>query len=214
MSLIVHPMRRPLLNKTEIDAWRSVPSSIISDERNRSGAANASIGALSQGRMVGQAFTVQAIAADNLAIHHAIAKAFPGAVLVIDAGGYRGNAVWGGITQRAAELRGLAGVVIDGCVRDVADIRASLMPCYAAGVVPAGPHKGWGGTINGTVQIGGCPVDPGDLVVGDEDGVAVVPFNQREVLLAGCLKRMRFEDEVMRRLQDGETTLEILNLDG
>ena len=146
----------------------------------------------------------------HLAVHHAIAVAFPGAVLAIDAGGYMKNAVWGGITHRAAELRTLGGIVIDGCIRDAAEIRASALPCYAAGVVPAGPHKGWGGTINGPIQIGGCPVQPGDILVGDDDGIAVVPFDERGELLQRCVARMAFEESVLHRLDGGESTVEIL----
>lgn len=213
MALIVRPFTRPLLDEAEIAPWRSIPTAILSDERNRAGAADGSIRAMTSGStMVGQAYTVSAMAGDNLAIHHAIATAFPGTVLAIDAGGYLRNAVWGGITHRAAELRRLAGIVVDGCIRDVAEIRASALPCYAAAIVPAGPHKGWGGTINGSIQIGGCVVEPGDIVVGDDDGVAVVPFDERADLLKRCIARMAFEQSVLRRLDGGETTVEILGL--
>ena len=206
-------MPHPVLNEEYLAGWKAIPAAIISDELNRAGATDASIVPMaSRATMVGQAFTVSVMAGDNLAIHHAIAAAFPGAVLVIDAGGYRKNAVWGGITHRAAELRRLGGVVIDGCIRDIADIRASALPCFASGVVPAGPHKGWGGTINAPVQVGGCPVSAGDIVVGDHDGVAVVPFGQREWLLDACRKRMAFELDVLRRLENGETTVDILGL--
>jgi 4-hydroxy-4-methyl-2-oxoglutarate aldolase len=97
-------------------------------------------------------------------------------------------------------------------VRDVAELRASDLPCYAAGIVPAGPHKGWGGAINGPVQVGGCIVLPGDIIVGDDDGIAVVPFDRRAELLADCGKRKSSEEAIIRRLEAGETTVEILGL--
>lgn len=213
MPLVVNPMPRPILDQAEIQQWRDIPTTIISDELNRSGTTDASIVPRSASAgMAGQAVTVNTMAADNLAIHHAIAEAFPGAVLVVDAGGHRANAVWGGITQRAGELRRLAGVVIDGCVRDIAEIRKSPLPCFAAGVVAAGPHKNWGGTINAVVQVGRCTVAPGDIVVGDDDGIVVVPFDRRGELLEGCRKRIAFEASVIRRLEEGETTVQILGL--
>jgi 4-hydroxy-4-methyl-2-oxoglutarate aldolase len=213
MSLIIHEMPQPLLDENQLAPWRSVPTALISDELNRSGTADASIKPVRPGKaMVGQAMTVEAMAADNLAIHHAVSAAPAGIVLVIDAGGYRRNAVWGGILHRAAELRGLAGIVVDGCVRDVAELRASDLPCHAAGIVPAGPHKGWGGAINVPVQVGGCVVQPGDIIVGDDDGIAVVPFDRRADLLAACDRRKSAEEEIIRRLEAGETTVEVLGL--
>jgi 4-hydroxy-4-methyl-2-oxoglutarate aldolase len=213
MSLIVHDMPEPLLPSPELSPWRAVPTAILSDELNRGGTADASISPVRPVvGMVGQAITVSAMAADNLAIHLAVSSAPPGTVLVVDAGGYRRNAVWGGILHRAAELRGLAGVVIDGCVRDIAELRASPLPCYAVGVVPAGPHKGWGGTINGPVQVGGCLVRPGDIVIGDDDGIAVVPIERRTELLQLCTRRIEAERAFLERLAAGETTVEILGL--
>lgn len=213
MSVTVRDYPGSGLSREAIAAWREVPTAIASDELDRAGAADAGLKPIGRpGPIAGPAFTVRAMVADNLAIHHAVALAPPGAVLVIDAGGFDRNAVWGGILHRAAELRGIAGVVIDGCVRDRAEIAASALPCFARGVVPAGPHKGFGGEINATVQIGALPVAPGDLVLGDADGIAVVPATRADALHPRCLARIEAEAQTIRRLEAGETTVAILGL--
>lgn len=201
------------LSPAEVEKWRAVPAAIASDELNRSATPDAGLKRITpDAPLAGLAFTVRAMAGDNLALHHAVARAVPGSILMIDAGGYDRNAVWGGILHKMAQARGVAGVVVDGCVRDVAEIRASPVACYARGQVPAGPHKGWGGEINGNVQIGGAVVRPGDLVIGDEDGLAVIPFEDREAIYLRCRERMRAEAEIVRRIEAGETTVEIMKL--
>jgi 4-hydroxy-4-methyl-2-oxoglutarate aldolase len=214
MSVIVNDLPQSNWPDALLKAWRGIPTAIISDELNRAGTMDAGIKCLSsRASFAGPAMTVQTMAADNLAIHRAVSMAMRGAVLVVDAGGYDRNAVWGGILHRAAGIRGVAAVVIDGCVRDVAELRESALPCFARGVVPAGPHKGWGGVIGGPIQAGGCPVLPGDLIVGDEDGVAVVPADLAETLLQRCRERIEAEGVILARIEAGETTVEIFGLD-
>ena len=120
----------------------------------------------------------------------------PGEVLVVDAGGYQDTAVWGGIMTRAAVQRGLAGLVVDGAVRDVAEIRELGFPCFARAAVPAGPHKGFGGIIDGPISCAGCPVKPGDLVLGDDDGVCVVPLERAQKLLTASLDKIAQEERI------------------
>jgi len=198
----------------ELDAWRCLATAIISDELNRSGTMDCGIRPIGpvDTVFVGPALTVRTMIGDNLAIHHAVAEAPAGAFLVIDAGGLGPNAVWGGVLQKAAEMRGVAAVVVDGCVRDTADIRASQVPCFARGTVPAGPQKAWGGEINGTISAGGCTVAAGDLIVADADGIAVVPMEGRSGIRARAQQRMRDEKAIIERLQAGETTVRIFGL--
>ena len=213
MALSIFDFPHTPFDAETIAAWCDIPTAIVSDELNRSGALTAEIKPLNPNwSMVGPAMTVRTMAADNLAIHHAIALAPKGIVLVIDAGGYLRNAVWGGILHYAAELRGIAGIVVDGSIRDAAVLRNSSLPCFARGIVPAGPHKAWGGEINSPIQAGGCAVHPGDLMIGDADGVVVVPAAGASELLAKCRKRIDDERGVIQRLKDGETTVSIMGL--
>ena len=213
MALHINAFPDHALTHAELEAWRAIPASIASDELNRASTPDAGLKKISSNTpLVGLAFTVRTMAGDNLALHHAVSRAVPGSILMIDAGGYDRNAVWGGILHTAARLRGVVGVVVDGCIRDVAEIRSSPVACYARGHVPAGPHKGWGGEINVTVQIGRAAVKAGDLVIGDEDGLTFIPFEDRAAVLERCRKRIAAEAEVVRRIEAGETTVEIMKL--
>lgn len=213
MALHIGEFPAHALTEQELRAWRAVPAAIASDELNRACTPDAGLKPVAAGGpLVGLACTVRTMAGDNLALHHAVARAVPGSVLMIDAGGYERSAVWGGILHKAAQMRGLAGIVVDGCIRDLADIRASPLACYARGAVPAGPHKGWGGEINGAIQIGGAVVRAGDLVIGDEDGLAIVPYEDRAAVLDRCLRRIAMEADMLRRIEAGETTVEIMGL--
>lgn len=213
MSVIVKDVSWSPLTEAELLGWKEVSTAIVSDELNRSATMDAGIKCVTQySRFVGRTMTVQTMAADNLAIHHAMSMAIAGAVLVVDAGAYDRNAVWGSILHKAAEIQGLAAVVIDGCVRDVAELRVSGVPCFARGVVPAGPHKGWGGSINSPIQAGGRVIHPGDLLIGDDDGVVVIPSADEPGLLARCLARIEAEAVTIARLEAGETTARILGL--
>ncbi len=180
-----------------LERWRGVPPAIVSDCMNRSNVMAAAIKPVAAGmRVIGQARTVTCMVGDNSAVHMAIGMIGRGEVLVVDAGGYEDTAVWGGIRTRAALQRGLAGLVVDGAVREVAEIRELGFPCFARAAVPAGPHKGFGGIIDGPISCAGCPVKPGDLVLGDDDGVCVVPLERAEELLAASLDKIAQEERI------------------
>ena len=212
MALIVRPAPPLLLTSEALLAWAEIPTAIISDEMNRF-ATSAGLRPVGEVRpFAGPALTVQVKAGDNAALHYAVAGAAKGTVLVCDAAGHTGTAVWGGILHHAARQRGIVAVIIDGAVRDVADLRASEVPVYARGVTPGGPHKGWGGVINGVVQVGGCAVSAGDLVVGDDDGIGIIPQAFAGELLPLCRARLAKEQQTMQAISEGRTTLELLNL--
>ena len=167
------------LQADELAVWRGAEAAAVSDCLERSQAMDAGIQPLDPGmQVVGQARTVRCMAGDNSALHAALEICEPGDVIVADAGGYLGNAVWGGLMTEAARRKGIAGLVIDGAVRDRSEIVAAAFPCFARGTVPAGPHKNFGGAIDGPVACGGVAVHPGDLVVGDGDGVTIVPLSR------------------------------------
>ena len=213
MALELKAAPEGLMSDAELAAWHDIPPAVISDELNRTGAMAAAIKPLAPGmKVVGQALTVQTMVGDNAALHYCLTVAWPGAVIVVDARGHLGTAVWGGILTYAAKHVGIAGVVIDGSVRDVAELRESGVAVYARGAVPSGPHKGWGGSVNVSVQCGGVAVDPGDLIVADDDGVVVVARRQMDGLLERCRARVAKEKTILEQIDAGVTTVELQGL--
>ncbi len=165
--------------------YATIATSLISDNLDRLAGAVGLRPYHAGGPLVGTALTVRTRRGDNLAIHAALRIARPGDVIVIDGEGDLGQALVGEIILAAAEAKGVAGFVIDGAIRDVAAIGKSTLPCYARGVIHRGPYKNGPGRINVPVAIGGLVVNPGDLVVGDEDGVvALAPWLAVELLPA------------------------------
>ena len=163
-------------------------------------------------KLAGPARTVRCRPGDNLALHLAIAKAFPGEVLVADYGGSFESGPFGEIMALACQLRGVAGLVIDGTVRDSEQIAALGLPVFARGVNIRGTTKLDRGEIGTTVTICGTPVAPGDVVVADADAVIVIPGGEVDRALSAAEARAAREAESMRRLRDGESTLDILGL--
>ncbi len=213
MAIRRHDVHFERLSPEALAAWGEIPPAVASDCMNRENFMAAAIKPVRAGTtLVGQARTVTSMVGDNGVSHVATALLGPGEVLVIDAGGYQDVAVWGGVATRAAMARGAAGVVIDGAVRDVAEIRELGFPCYARAAVPGGPHKGFGGTIDGAIACAGCPVAPGDIVLGDDDGVAVVPLAAQAALLAACRDKLTQEEDWLAELAAGKTMAEILGI--
>ncbi len=204
MPLYRHDTRFERLADRALTAWAAIPPAIASDCLNRGQVMAARIKPLAPGtRLTGQARTVACMVGDNSAIHAAIRLIGPGDVLVIAAGGYTDTALWGGLLTQAALARGAAGVVLDGAARDIAEIREAGFACFAAAAVPAGPHKGFGGTLDGVIACAGCTVAPGDIVLGDDDGIAVVPLGRAEAVLADCHAKLAQEEESLERLRQG-----------
>ncbi len=202
------------LTPEALAAWAEIPPAVASDCMNRENFMAAAIKPVRAGTtLVGQARTVTSMVGDNGVSHVATVLFEPGEVMVIAGGGHDDGAVWGGVAPRAAWARGIAGVVIDGAVRDVAEIRELGFPCYARAVVPGGPHKGFGGTIDGAIACAGCPVSPGDIVLGDDDGIAVVPLAQQAALLPICRDKLIQEENWLAEIAAGKTMAEILGLD-
>jgi 4-hydroxy-4-methyl-2-oxoglutarate aldolase len=180
---------------------------------NRFQTLDASIKSLHIGRrMAGPAFTVQAMPSCNWGAHQALALAKRGDVLVIDAQGSSRNAVWGYVMTVAAKNIGLAGVVIDGCIRDAMENRGDTLPIFCKGICSGGPHKGWPENINVAISCGGVAILPGDIIVGDDDGVVAVPVDKVNEVLDEAVKRMKIEQDWYERLKKGETTLELLGM--
>lgn len=193
------------LTEEQLAPWRDVPPAIVSDVMNRTQVMDGRIKPLQDGMtLCGQARTIDVMVGDNGAPHMAIGLMEPGEIMVIDAGGFLGTAVWGGIMTRAAMQRQIGGLVVDGAVRDVAEIRELGFATFSAGAVPAGPHKGHGGIIDGIISCAGCPVKSGDIVLGDDDGVAVVPLERQEELLAKSQQKIAQENETNANTAKGD----------
>jgi 4-hydroxy-4-methyl-2-oxoglutarate aldolase len=163
-------------------------------------------------RMVGPAFTVKCFIGDLKAVLRAIDLAHPGDVLVIDAGGSARATAWGGTSALAAKMRGLSGCVTNGAVRDLDELVEIGFPVFAAGVSVRGTvklHPGWNSIM---VCVGGVSVRPGDIVVGDADGVVVVPIEQAEDICAQAAMQRKKEREIERRLRAGESVTKIFGI--
>lgn len=178
--------------------YATIATSLISDNLDRLPGAVGLRPYHAGGQMVGTALTVRTRQGDNLAIHAALKIARPGDVIVVDGGGDLSQALIGEIIMANAESLGLAGFVLDGAIRDVSAIRQSWLPCYARGVIHRGPYKNGPGQINAPVSVGGLVVNPGDLVVGDEDGVIAVSPELAVQLLPGIRAQ---EDRERQKLE-------------
>jgi 4-hydroxy-4-methyl-2-oxoglutarate aldolase len=195
------------------DAWRQLPATVVSDCLDRSGAMDGRIRLLSGERLLGPAYTVRTVVGDSAATHRALRHAPAGHVLVLSAEGGLERAVWGGVLTEAALRCGLVGAVVDGVVRDLAQIRALGFPLFARGSSAAGPHKGGRGSCGEVVQCGGVVVAPGDLVLGDMDGVVVIPAAKVDAVAKDALERLRVEEAWIERIRSGEKSADILGID-
>ena len=159
------------------------------------------------------AFPVRCTPGDNLAIHVAVARAPAGHVLVVDVGSERELGYWGEVLTTGAQARGLAGLVIDGCVRDVAALAAQGFPVFSTGIALPGATKDRPGTIGHPAAVGGVEVTLGDWLVGDVDGVTVVPGDAVADVVAAGQAREAKERGFFEQLRSGATTLDLLGLD-
>ncbi len=213
MALQRHRVDFEVLSPETLALWHKIPPAVAGDCMNRTQCMAGAIKPVGAGMaLVGQARTVQSMVGDNSISHAAVALTRPGEVLVIAAGGVPDVAVWGGVATRAAIARGIAGVVIDGAVRDLVELRELGLPVYASAVVPAGPHKGFGGMIDGAIACAGCPVKPGDVVLGDDDGVVVVPLERQAAILAAGQAKLEAEERWLEAIAAGKTMAEVLGL--
>lgn len=180
-------------------------ASILADVAGRRGTLHGRIQGLHKSmRIAGPAFTVEVRPGDNLMLHAALAQARPGDVIVVDGKGDLGCALTGFLMVSQAKAAGLGGFVIDAAVRDTGEICESGFPVFAAGANPNGPTKGLPGRVNWPVSVGGVTVHPGDLVVGDGDGVVVVPREQAQQVVDAAQAKLDFEHSFLESLQRGD----------
>jgi RraA family protein len=193
----------PQVDEKIIATLREIPVALLSDNLRRS---SGSVGLQPYHRpapLAGTAVTVRTRGGDNLTLLRAFEFCRQGDVLVIDAGGDVTNAVIGGILSFYASTIGVAGVVIDGAIRDVAEIRERAFPVYARGVNHRGPYKDGPGEINVPVCIGGMVVNPGDIVVGDQDGLLAFTQAEAPALIEKAMAQLRKEEQTMQAMREG-----------
>jgi len=164
-------------------------------------------------RLAAPAYPVHCTAGDNLAVHVGVTRAPSGSVLVVDVGDVPELGYWGEVLTTAAESRGLVGLVIDGCVRDVAALAGHGFPVFSTGVALPGATKQRPGTVGAPAAVGGVQVAAGDWIVGDADGVTVVPSGTLAEVLAAGQARAAKEAGFFEALRGGATTVELLGLD-
>jgi len=188
-----------------IAALRDIPVAALSDNMHRN------IGTVGlhpyhrpvKQTMAGTAVTARSRGGDNLTYLRALEFCRPGDVLVVDAGGDLNNAVVGGILSFYAAGIGVAGVVIDGAIRDVAEIREREFPVYARGVTHRGPYKDGPGEINVPISVGGMVVNPGDIVVGDQDGLLAIPQEGALELIEKAIAHLQAEAKTIQAMKEG-----------
>ena len=187
-----------------MNRFNYIPTAHISDSMQRLHAAGAALRPMHRsGKLIGNAVTVKVRPGDNLMVHKAIDTAQPRDVIVVDAGGDLSQAIIGELMMRHAQRRGIAGLVINGAVRDMGTISNDIYPVYAAGITHRGPYKDGPGEINFPVSIGGMVIHPGDIIVGDEDGVVAIPLADAEAVLVLTEALRLREEKVMREILDG-----------
>jgi regulator of RNase E activity RraA len=193
-----------------VEQFRGLASANISDVQGKQNTLDARVkpAYLPMGHLCGTAITVKARPGDNLLSTKAIHMAQPGDVIVISGGFDMNLSVWGGVMSAMARKKGIAGVVTDGLVRDVAETRESGLPVFSIGLTPVGPTKEGAGQINLPISCGGVVVNPGDIIVGDEDGVVVIRKEDAEAVLERTQARMELESTWFAQIARGETILE------
>ena len=198
-----------------VEAARKFQASILADVGGRRGTLGGRIQPLSRSmKVAGPAFTVEVRPGDNLMIHAALQLAQPGDVIVVDGKGDLSCALTGALMAAHAQKAGIAGFVIDAAVRDTDDCAKGSFPIFAAGANPNGPLKNSGGRINWPVSLAGTTVNPGDLIVGDADGVVVVPRETAAATAEAAGRRVANEEAKRPRFAAGELGLDMNKMRG
>lgn len=200
----VYPVARRI-DSDLVARFAKLPVANVSDSMGRMFAGGASLRPMHRdGVLAGPAITVKTRPGDNLMIHHALDIAEPGDVIVVDGGGDLTNALVGGLMIAHATSRRLGGLVIFGAIRDSKEIALGDFPVFATGVTHRGPYKDGPGEINVPIAIDGMVVHPGDLVLGDQDGVLAVRIDEAGPLLLAAERKHAAETDQMARIQRGE----------
>jgi RraA family protein len=188
----------------QIEGYRKVPVANVSDSMSRMTAGGANLRPMHRsGVLAGPALTVKCRPGDNLMLHYALDLAQPGDVIVVDAGGDLTNAITGELMVAYAIKKRLGGFVINGAIRDAATIAAGDFPVFAAGVTHRGPYKDGPGEINVPVAINGMVIEPGDMIIGDEDGLLCIPFDDVDAVFKKASAKHAAETQQLLDIAEG-----------
>jgi len=216
MSTVIETPTQKRLSKKQIDAWRPITSAIAADQLGGKAHADARIRPirpLGGAKLIGNAVTAWCEPADYGPVHHAIAVAEAGDVIVIAAGGRCDAALIGELLSTAARRKGIAGVVVDGAIRDVATLAQwPEFHVFTRWITSRGPSTMERGTVDGPVIFGGVPVVPRDLVLGDDDGLVIVPNLLVDDKLKACMDRLKAEVGWEEALASGRSTLDVFKV--
>jgi 4-hydroxy-4-methyl-2-oxoglutarate aldolase len=197
-----------------VEAFRELDVATVYEASGRKGYIENSIRPAAKGtRICGPAYTVQCAPGDNLMLHKALQRAPAGSVLVASVGGAFDYGYWGGLMATAAMARGLAGLAIDGCVRDSAEIEKMGFPIFCRGFCIRGTAKAVLGLINYPLNFGQTTIFPGDLILGDDDGMVVVRLEDCRDVLEKSRKRVEFEEGKAAQLRSGVSSVELNSLE-
>lgn len=198
----IYPSKR-YVSQELVNAYWEIPSSIVSDGMEKMFAMDSAIRPFHpKPKFVGHALTIHCPPGDNLVLQKAIEMAEPGDVLIMNAGGNTTQAPVGEIVVSNCIRKGVAGLIIDGAIRDSDILPTLAIPVFAKGVTHRGCYKDGPGEINVTIACGGVVVRPGDLVVGDHDGVVIVPYEEAKGLLPKLIKMVEKEEQLLEQIRN------------
>jgi len=207
MIHVITNIQRPSMET--VKAFSGLAAATIHEASGRKGYIDCAIKPINQGaKICGPAFTVQCAAGDNIMLHKALERAQPGDVIVADVGGAYDYGYFGNLMSTSALAKGLGGLCIDGCIRDGSEIIASGFPVFARGFCIRGTNKGTLGLINHPTVFGGQTVFPGDLIIGDDDGLVVVKREECSAVLEKTLARIDNEKVKEVTLKTGISSVE------
>ena len=210
MSVQQYPTTFAPIAPETLAAYADIPAAVASDCLTRGQTMQAGISPIDPSmRLLGQARTAECPVGDNSAIRAAIGLCEIGQVIVANAQGYESTAVFGGLMALYAQERGVAGLVIDGAVRDSDEIIDAGLPMFARSICPRGPRKYPAGFVDGPVSVGGVVVNAGDLIIGDADGVTVVPYAQIDSCLKAAQEILEKEAAMLEKIKQGGSLADI-----
>ncbi len=212
MIHVINKIERP--PRELIARFRQLGAATVHEASGRRGAVDGAIKPIARGvRLCGPAFTVQCHPGDNLMLHKALERAQPGDVLVASVGSHYEGGYWGGLMATSAQARQLGGLAIDGCIRDSEEIIAMGFPIFCRGFSIRGTSKAVLGLINHPIVFGGIVVHPGDLVIGDDDGIVVVEMKECAAVLEKSIERKHAEEKKAAQLRTGVSSVELNKLE-
>lgn len=210
--LHVIDFKRP--DRSLIDAFAGIGAATVHEASGQKGYIDRAIKPIAAGmKICGCAFTVQCAPGDNLMLHKALQRARAGDVLVAGVGGAFDFGYWGALMAASAKAKGLAGLAIDGCVRDAAEISEMGFPVFSRGLCVRGTAKAVLGLVNYPLNFGLATINPGDIILGDEDGMVVIRQDEARAVLEKSLKRLENEKTKAAQLRSGVSSVELNKLD-